>query len=151
MADAGLSNLVLFIASLIVAASVAGVFATEVGYLTEDIDDLGFDASNKVRVDIELINDVGSPMYDVDGNGQVRLYVKNTGVRDLSTDPGQIDVLLDGEFQPEANLTVTVLDGGDWTPGRVARIDVDAPGLASGTHRVVVRIDDHAETLEFTV
>lgn len=151
MADAGVSSLLLFITSLIVAAGVAGVFATEVSSFTNDIDDLGFDASNKVRADIEIVSDTGSQMYDLDGNGEIRVYVKNTGVRELDAETSQIDVLVDGEFQPEADLTVTVLEDTDWSQGRVVRIDIAEPGLSSGTHRVQVGVDGDTEVVEFTV
>lgn len=151
MADVAVSSLLLFITSLVVAAGVAGVFATEVGQLTEDIDDLGFDASEKVRADIEIVSDTGSQVYDIDGNGEVRVYVKNTGTRDLSADASQIDVLVDGTFQPEGDLNVTVLEATDWTPGRVVRIEVTEPGLTDGTHRVQVGVDGATEVMEFTV
>lgn len=151
MADVAVSTLLLFITSLIVAAGVAGVFATEVGQLTEDIDDLGLDASNKLRADIEIVSDTGSQVYDIDGNGEIRVYVKNTGVRELPEDPAQIDVLVNGEFQPEADLDVTVLEASDWTPGIVVRIEIAEPGLATGTHRVKVGVDGATEVMEFTV
>lgn len=151
MADAGISSLVLFMTSVVVAAGVAGVFATEVSGFTDDIDDLGYDASNKVRADIEIVSDVGSQIYDIDGNGEIRLYVKNTGVRELDAEASQIDVLVDGEFQPDADLTVTVLEDTEWSQGRVVRIDIAESGLSSGTHRVKVRVDGHHEVMEFTV
>lgn len=151
MADVAVSSLLLFITSLVVAAGVAGVFATEVGQLSEDIDDLGFDASNKVRADIEIVSDAGSQVYDIDGNGEIRVYVKNTGTRELPAQAGQIDVLVNGEYQPEADLTVTVLESSDWTVGRVVRLDIAEPGLSSGSHRVQVGVDGDTEVLEFTV
>lgn len=151
MADAGVSNLVLFIVSLLVAASVAGVFSGEVGRLSGNIDDLGLDASDKMRADITIVSDTGSQVYDIDGNGEVRVYVKNTGTRKLPAQASRIDVLLDGEYQPEGDLTVTVLDASDWTPGRVVRIEIAEPGLSSGTHRVQVGVDGDTEVMEFTV
>lgn len=151
MSDAGVSNLVLFIASLLVAASVAGVFSGEVGRLSENIDDLGLDASDKMRADVTVISDVGSQVYDIDGSGALRIYVKNTGTRTLLSQPDHIDVLIDNEYQPNENLTVTVLEGSDWTPGRVVRIEVAVPGLAEGTHRAQVGVDGDTEVMEFTV
>ena len=149
MADAGISSLVLFIVSLIVAASVAGVFATEVGQLTEDIDDLGFDASNRVANDIEIVSDTGSDVYDVGGNDRIRLYVKNTGTRELPTDPEQLDVLLDNQYQDAGSVTVTVLEGSAWSPGRVAMLEIDAPCVTAGDHRARVGVDGSRESVEF--
>lgn len=151
MADVAVSSLILFIASLIVAAGVAGVFATEVGKLTGDIDDLSLDASDKMRADITVISDVGSQVYDIDGNGALRIYVKNTGTRTLLAQPDHLDVLIDNEYQPSENVTVTVLEASDWSPGRVVRIEVAVPGLADGTHRVQVGVDGDSEVMEFTV
>jgi flagellar protein FlaG len=150
MAEAAVPSLLVFIASLLVAAGVAGVFSTELGGLSEDIRTLGPDVSDTVRVDLEVVTDPGAQVY-YPGASEVRVHVKNTGARTLSADPLDIDLRLDGTDQPASALEVTVLGGGDWSPGHVVRIDVAAAGLSSGTHRIAVGVDGYTEVFEFTV
>jgi flagellar protein FlaG len=84
MASVSITHLILFIASLLVAASVAGVLTNEVGRLSQAINDQGLDASKDVRTDIEIISDSGSSGSIYDPNsGNVTLYVKNTGTQRL--------------------------------------------------------------------
>ena len=54
--------MILFIASLIVAAGVAGTFTTGVDRLNGALSDESLDVSQQVRTDIEVISDAGSPV-----------------------------------------------------------------------------------------
>lgn len=144
MASVSVSHLILFIASIVIAASVAGVFTNEVGRLSEAIGDQGVDVSEDIRTDIEIISDAGSPVYD---GTNITLLVKNTGTRALTADARFVDVLVDGEFQTA--VTVSVLDASSWGIGDVAEIEVQPDPLSSGDHRVVVVVDGDEEVFEF--
>ena len=148
MASVSITHLILFIASLLVAASVAGVLTDEVGRLSEAINDQGIDASESVRTDVEIISDSGSGnIYDSNTNN-VTLYVKNTGSTRLDSSANGLDVIVDGEYQP--NLNVTVLDEETWGPNDVARVKIYLPdGLGSGDHRVKVIVDGDEEVFQF--
>lgn len=147
MASVSITHLILFIASLLVAASVAGVLTDEVGRLSEAINDRGVDASESVRTNIEIISDSGSAnVYDA-GTGNVTLYVKNTGSQRLDAASDGLDVLVDGEYQ--ANLNVTVVDAETWDTNDVARVRIYYPDLPSGDHRVKVIVDGDEEVFEF--
>ena len=149
MASVSITHLILFIASLLVAASVAGVLTDEVGRLSEAINDQGLDASQEVRTDIEIISDSGSPTAIYDSSSQnMTLYVKNTGSQQLDARADGIDVLVDGEYQP--NVNVTVLDAEVWDTNDVARVRVYRPdGLANGDHRVKVIVNGDEEVFQF--
>ena len=154
MASVSVSHMILFIASMVIAASVAGVFTTSVDRLSEAIDDQGLQISDDVRTDVEIISDngTGACVYDCDGNGQLRLLLRNTGSRDIPATAEQIDVLIDGQFQPATDLDVQVLGGDDvWRPSGVVRLNATEPGLGSGDHRAKVIVGGDEEVFEFRI
>jgi len=139
------SHLILFIASMMVAASVAGVFTNSIGQLSGALSEQGLDVSSDVRTDVEIISDSGSDAIYADGT--ITLYVKNTGSERLAADPGQMDIFVDGQFATD--YTVTRVDGsGAWRPGSVVRIDI-TQSLNSGDHRVQITVNDDEEVFEF--
>lgn len=148
MAGTAVSHLVIFIASILIAGSVAGVLTDEVAKVSQSIEDQGFDLSQEIRTDIELISDPGSSNCCFDGDAnEVTILVKNTGSRTLPADPGTVDVLINGSYH--ANVSLTVVDGSDWSPGNVAEITVSSVSLGSGDHRVKVIVQGDEEVLEF--
>lgn len=148
MASVSVSHAILFIASIVVAASVAGVLTTEVGRLSAAIDDRGVDVSQDISSDIEVISDAGSSDCCYDGTN-ITLLAKNTGTDKLPTDTDQVDVLVDAQYDPD--VFVTVVDGSEWLPNNVARITITEPGLASGDHRVKLIVRGDEEVFEFRV
>jgi flagellar protein FlaG len=153
MASVSVSHMILFIASMVIAASVAGVFTSNVDRLSEAIDDQGLQVSDNVRTDIEIISDSGSDnVYDTNTD-ELTLHVKNIGTNDLVPNATQVDVLVDGEFQPPGNLTIEVLGNGDpltWTENEVVRITIVQP-LDVGDHRAKVIVNGDEEVFEFKV
>jgi flagellar protein FlaG len=154
MASVSISHMILFIASMLIAASVAGVFTTSVDRLSGAIDDQGLQVSDNVRTDVEIISDngTGACVYDCGGNGNLTLLVKNTGTQRLSAQPDQIDVLINGQFQPASDKHVEVLgDTDSWDRGSVIRLNVTEPGLSSGDHRARVIVNGDEEDFEFRI
>jgi flagellar protein FlaG len=154
MASVSVSHMILFIASMIVAASVAGVFTSTVDEISSAIDDQGLHLSDSVRTDIEIISDngAGSCVYDCEGAGNVTLLVKNTGSNRLRADSEAIDVLVDNRYQPTGDVTVELLGGADsWDTNDVVRLEIDEGGLSSGDHRAKVIVNGDEEVFEFRV
>ena len=151
MASVSTSHLILFIASLLIAASVAGTFTQGVQRLSSALGDRSIDVSGDVRTNVEIISDPASgAVYDAAAgeNGVVTLLVKNTGSRDLEASSDQIDVLLDGRYQ--TGLTLEVVDGPAWTVGNVVRITIPlARTLGDGDHRVKIIVRGDEEVLQF--
>ena len=145
MADISVPSLILFIASIVVAAGVAGVLIDTVTGISSSLDERGGDVSKDIRTDIEVISDPeGGGLYD-DGNDNLSVYVKNTGVRSLPATSEGFDVIVDAEYQ--TNVTVTVVDGAEWRPSNVVRVDIDV-ALNSGDHRLKLIVGDE-EVFEF--
>ncbi|MFB6078481.1 MAG: flagellar protein G [Halarchaeum sp.] len=149
MASVSVSHMILFIASLIVAASVAGTMTNGVDQLSGAIQDQSLNMADTVRSNVEIISDPAEPVYDRNGQGNVELLVKNTGSDAPPPDASSVDVLLDGRY--EANVDVTLVDGagGRWRSGDVVRLTIPADNLASGDHRVKVVVDGDSEVFRF--
>ncbi|WP_115863776.1 flagellar protein G [Halorussus litoreus] len=148
MASVSTSHLILFIASLLIAASVAGTFTQGVQRLSSALGDRSVDVSSDVRTDVEVISDPGSDAVYDNSSETLTLLVKNTGSRDLDASPDRMDVLVDGRYQP--NVSTTVVDGSYWRVGNVVRIEVGLGSeVADGDHRAKVIVSGDEEVLEF--
>ncbi|WP_232701705.1 flagellar protein G [Halobacterium wangiae] len=148
MASVSSSTLIIFIASILVAASVAGTMTNGVQRLSDALGDRSMDVSTEIQTDIEIISDPGSPdsIYDsVDDN--LTVLLKNTGSNSLGADPDVVEFIVDGQYHSE--LTVDVVNGDSWTPGNVARVNATNVNLDPGDHRVVVIVHGDEEVLEF--
>ncbi len=149
MASVSTSHLILFIASLIIAASVAGTFTSGIQRLSGALGDRSYDVSSDVRSDVEIISDTGSDaIYNTNGNQNITILAKNTGSQNLKESADQVEVLLDGRYQ--TNVTVEVIDGTYWDVGNVVKITIGRDtSLSSGDHRVKVIVNSDEEVLEF--
>jgi flagellar protein FlaG len=148
VASVSSSTLIIFIASLLVAASVAGTMTNGVQRLSGALGDRSVDVSGEIRSDVEIISDAGSPdsIYDGD-NTTLTLLLKNSGSQEIAPDAGSIDLIVDGDYKTQK--TVEVVDGAEWSPGNVVRLNATNVDLASGDHRVVVIVNGDREVLKF--
>ena len=147
MAGVSTSHLILFIASLIVAASVAGTFTTEVERISGALGDRSLDVSKQIKTDVEVISDADSGnVYNSSKKENITVLVKNTGSLDLAGDPREVDVIVDGEYQTD--LSVSVIDEDTWKRGAVAKIEINK-SLSPGDHRVLIVVNDDEEVFEF--
>lgn len=148
MANVSISELVLFIAALTVAAGVATTLSANVMDISNAVSERGGGVADKIETEVEVISDPGSPssVYDNDTD-TVSVLVKNTGERTLDASPSGIDVLVDGQYATVENVTV-VSDGSQWRSGEVVRVNVSRT-LSPGDHRVVVYVGEDEEVLRF--
>ena len=148
MASAGAAELILFIAALLVAASVAGTLTSEVTRLGDAISARSLDVAEDVRTDVEIVSDPAAGVYNASGNENVTVYVRNTGSSTLLADASTVDVLLDGEYRTD--VSVTAVEGGDtWPEGEVVELRVDAANLEAGDHRLKLVVNGDEEVLRF--
>jgi flagellar protein FlaG len=146
MASVSASHLILFIASLVIAAGVAGTFTQGISRLSQGIDDQSLEVSEEVRTDIEVISDPGSPVYN-NSSKTVTLLVKNTGTAEIPADSQFIEILVDGRYR--TNVTVTVVDGTEWRPSNVVRLDIGGVDLSAGDHRAKIIVNGDEEVFAF--
>ena len=149
MASVSSSTLIIFIASILVAASVAGTMTNGVQRLSDALGDRSVDVSKEIQTDVEIISDSGSPdsIYNKSNSNNLTMLLKNTGSNTLGADPDIVEVIVDGQYQ--TGVTVDVVGGSRWTPGNVARVNATGINLDTGDHRVVVIVHGDEEVLEF--
>lgn len=160
MGGVSVSHLVLFIASLVVAAGVAGTLVTEVDRMSQSVTERSDIVSESIQTDLEAISDTGSDaIYDdggTDTNATITMLAKNTGSVTLIADSHQLDVLVDGQFIPPEYVTIERADNSGetaWETGSVVEIviDVDAgyDGSPEGDTRVAVRANGNEAVMTF--
>ncbi len=139
--------MILFIASILVAASVVGVFTDSISQVSEAIDQRGVSVSEDIRTDIEIISDSGSAaVYEDD---TITIHVKNTGSETLTARPDQIDVFVNGRYKSADAMSVSLEgDASTWRSGEVAKLEIEESGL-SGDTRVKVIINQDEEMFRF--
>lgn len=160
MASVPVSHLILFIASLVIAAGVVGTITTGVDRVSSAVDDAGLDATEQLRTDVTIISDPSAGVYNESGEQNVTLLIKNTGTYRLAPDGSGLDVMFDGEFvRPDATTgdLVSAGDGAAWGRGDVLRLtidvsEIDGSGdeLEPGTdHRVYLTVNGDEELFQF--
>jgi len=149
VADVSVPSLILFIASIVIAAGVAGVLIDTVTGISGALDDRGADVADNIRTDIEIISSAESGVYD-GTNQTVTLYVKNTGRRTLPATGETFDVIVDAQYR--TNVSVDVVDGGDeWTPHGVVEVQIGDLNLGTGDHRIALTVDGDEEIFRFNL
>jgi len=137
--DTSATKSIFFIAAVIVAVTLAGIFTTITYKLSADIGVRSDLASSVLKSDITIINDPESVPYN-STTGELIIYVKNTGKNILYT--SKVTIIIDGLVIPDSNITATILGGGEsWTPGTVVEFHVNV-SLSSGDHKVKVVLDN---------
>lgn len=143
--------MVLFIASILIAASVAGTLVTGVDRVSDALSHQSLDTSDSIQTDISIISDTGSDrMYDGEN---ISILVKNTGATTLTPDVDRIDILVNGQFIPSDDSTIVIVDGSaehEWASGEVIEITIDA-ALDPGEHRVTVLVRGNEDVVTFRV
>lgn len=147
MADVSASTLILFIAGILVAASVSGVLISTVTDISNSLDQQGTRVAENIRTDVDIVSPSDDDVYQ---NGNVIIYIKNTGSRTLSSDPKTVDVLLDARYQ--TNVTFEYFDNSsEWRPGEVIELTIAPETLSQGDHHVTVILDGTKEEYIFRI
>jgi archaellum component FlaG (FlaF/FlaG flagellin family) len=141
------SQLIFFIAAVVVASAVAGIFVTTTLNLSKNINSQVGDQIDAMNTRLTVINDASAMPYNATANTLV-LLVKNIGRTTLAEN--QTRVLIDGNMSASDNLTFRLLDGAtQWSSPAVLEITVGNITLASGDHRAKV-IAENGKSVEFT-
>lgn len=150
MASVSISHMVIFIASLVIAAGVVGTMTTGVDRVNSAIDDGSIDASEQLRTDLTVISDAGSEVYDAQED-TLTLLVKNTGTQPLPPDGAKLDVLVNGQYVVPDDLETEVVNGPNdaWSRSEVLRLEIHEQALEEGDHRVHLTINGEEETFRF--
>lgn len=126
------SQMIFFIAAMIVATAVAGVFVTTTINLSKDIRDSADRERNQFNTQVTIINDPSAMPYNATCSTLI-LYVKNIGSTVLGNNT--ITLLINGTYFTRDNMTFRLLDGAtDWKKETVLEITLTNVTLAAGDH-----------------
>ncbi|MCZ7401587.1 MAG: flagellar protein G [Candidatus Methanoperedens sp.] len=132
-AGASATQMVFFIASLIIALSVVGALFMNVQSLSSAVIIGSKTLTEQLRTDITVIND---PEIIPNSSVIYTFYVKNTGVQELDTK--YINVIIDGTIIHDNDLNKTIIDGSQtWLTGDVLMINATV-SLQAGNHNLRV-------------
>ena len=132
-AGASATQMVFFIASVIIALSVVGAIFMNVQSLSSAVIISSKTLTEQLKTDITVIND---PEIIPNYSGIYIFYIKNTGVQELGTK--YINVIIDGNIMSDNDLNKTIIDGGQtWLTGDVLQINTTVT-LAAGNHNLRV-------------
>ncbi|CAI49139.1 fla cluster protein FlaG [Natronomonas pharaonis DSM 2160] len=162
MSGISASTLIIFIASILVAAGVAGTLVTTVGDISTSAESQGDAISESINTDIEILNDGrGSSFYqeDVENNdgetvdALITLYARNAGSTSLHQDPDRINVLVNGQLITSENLNLESPNGGDdevWAEDEVLEFEITLDEELDGSgNRVSISVDGSERAIEF--
>ncbi|RLF07569.1 MAG: flagellar protein G [Thermoprotei archaeon] len=137
--DTSATKSIFFIAAVIVAVTLAGIFTTITYKLSSDIGIRSDIVSSVLKSDITIINDPESVPYN-STTEELIIYVKNTGKNILYT--SKVTIIIDGLVIPDSNITATIMGGEEnWSPGTVVEFHIYV-SLSSGDHKVKVVLDN---------
>ncbi|RJX51425.1 flagellar protein G [Halonotius pteroides] len=150
MASVSVSHLIIFIASLVVAAGVAGTLTTGVERVSNAVEDGSLDVSQQVRTDIDIVSDPANPTID-GTTGNLTVHVRNTGSQAIFIRPDAVDMVLNGQFVTNSDFTITDANGGKTVArtGDVMAIEIDSSLVQSGDNRLFLTINSDEEVYAF--
>lgn len=156
MASVPASHLILFIASLIVAAGIAGTVVLEVNQLSDAVEMRSSNVAEEIATDIEITSDTGYDRSIYDGTeDRLTILVKNIGSEHLSAHRSQIDLLIDGKYVHSDIIEVERVDVDDdsWRVGGVIKVTVNVGEQSdldvSGDTRVTAIVNGNEDTIAF--
>ena len=155
MASVSTSHLIIFVASLVVAAGVVGTLTTGVDRVSSAVQDGSLDVSQQVRTDVTIISDPGSNIvFDNGENVDVTVHVRNTGSQTIPARESAIDLFLNGQFQGEDDFVIEVQGTTDnpnvWRPDEVVEITITTEENNLDTdNRIFLTVNGDQEEFEF--
>ncbi|MBN1539424.1 MAG: hypothetical protein JW939_04710 [Candidatus Thermoplasmatota archaeon] len=130
MAGTSISEMIFFIAAILVSSAVAVTLVEVIDRYTDEIENEASLVEGEMRSRVTIINDPLYVRYDP-SDGNLTFYLKNTGTGDLSKD--DIVVSANGTTRAGNSIWATQLCGGSaWRPGDVMQVTFRVPGLREG-------------------
>ena len=135
MSDSGTTQVIFFVAAIVVAGSLSGVFIGLSSNMATAVEKRADNFSDKLDTSIKVINDPAFMPYN---NSSLTLYVKNTG--SITLLPTDLLVMMDGKLQNSSSWTV-IGASTQWVPGVVLELHLSII-LANGDHTAKVVISN---------
>ncbi len=135
MSDSSTTQVIFFVAAIVVAASLAGVFIGLSSNMAQAVEKRANNFSDKLDTSIKIINDPAVVPYQ---DSNLTVYIKNTGSNQIL--PTDILVMIDGKDQNSSSWTIV---GGSniWGPSVVLEVHLNII-LANGDHTAKVVVSN---------
>ena len=135
MSDSGTTQVIFFVAAIVVAGALSGVFIGLSGNMASAVENRANNFSDKLDTSIKVINDPAFMPYN---DSILNVYVKNTG--SISLLPTHLTVMIDGKDENSSSWTI-VGGSNEWAPSIVLEIHLNII-LANGDHTAKVVISN---------
>lgn len=148
MASVSVSHLIIFVASLVVAAGVVGTLTTGVDRVNNAVEDGSLDVSQQVRTDVTIISDPNTPNISDD---QITIHGRNTGSQGIPIEQSAVDIVFNGQFVSNSQFTISDANGEEtvWRRDGVVEITVQEPTVSDGDNRLFLTVNGDEEVFEF--
>ena len=149
MASVSASHLIIFVASLVIAAGVVGTLTTGVERVSSSIDDGSLDVSQQIKTDISIISDPGATYTEGD---DLTVHVRNTGSQSVPIEESAVDIVFNGQFLGPDDFTIEDANDADetvWRPGEVIKIETTGPTIDTDDNRFFITVNGDQELFEF--
>lgn len=128
-ADSSFTQMLFFIAAIVVAVSVSGVIIGISNSMVQELKVKTDSLKTEIGTDIEIVNDPRQVPY---ADGNLTIYLKNVG--DISLKYNNIAILIDGQYVNETSV-VNEFSGGMWPVGKTVEMKVKVL-LSTGDHEI---------------
>ena len=137
------THVIFFIASVIIAGAVSGVFIAVINDVSKSFSDRGDRVEEQLDIEFKIINDPDNiPL----STGNYLFYLKNIGGREIATTNQTFNLFIDGEIIATADYNFS---DSSIQPDRVATIYISSSIISSGDHTLKV-VGPQAIEDEFT-
>jgi archaeal flagellar protein FlaG len=141
--DNSITEMIFFIASIIVAVSIAGTIIGVTGLMAEEMRTKGQSAVSEMGSSIVIVNDPRHVPYE---DGVVTLYIKNTGEQTQFYQ--DLIIFIDGQY---VEFDTELIESGsdNWVTGRVIEVTATI-ALEAGDHTAKAILGNGvSDTLDF--
>ena len=134
--SSGISELVMFVATLLIVGSVVGVLAYETSDLSISMKNTSTQVSEQIQDEFKIINDPSQIPYN---NGYV-FYVKNIGTSAFYFTNSTVTVMINGTVVDNSALSFSnANNNGSLSPGDLGTIVVNV-SLSPGYHIITITL-----------
>ena len=126
------SQVIFFVASVIVAGSVSGVFMSVSLNASDSMTNRGNNLVEKLDTEFKIINDNGN-IFNLNSN--YHFYLKNIGIGSLITSNETFNIFIDGEVLPIVDYNFS--DSSIWS-GEITTMYVNETKISAGDHTLRV-------------
>ncbi len=142
-AESSFTQMLFFIASILVAVSISGVIIGISGSMAQEIQTKANNASSEMGTSILFVND---PRYVPYHDGNLTLYLKNIG--DITLYNYNMLIFIDGEYI-DHSVQVVGTNSTAWTPGNTIEIHAEIV-LQPGDHSAkAITANGVSDTMDF--